>query len=44
MAAIQDGQQHVEIEDRPKLSGVQFLLQAFMLTLWVMAAMFCKFW
>ena len=27
MAAIKDGWQHIQVEDLPKLSGVQFLLQ-----------------
>ena len=27
MAAIKDGRQHIQVEDLPKLSGVQFLLQ-----------------
>ena len=40
MAAIQDGQHYVNIEDWPKLGGVQFLLQVSMLTLWVIIAIF----
>ena len=38
MAAIQDGKHYVEVEYWPKLSGVQFLLQVSMLTLWVVIA------
>ena len=38
MAAIQNSQYHIEVEDWPKLSGVQFLLQVSTLTLWVTEA------
>ena len=38
MAAIQDGQHYVEVEDCPKLSSVQFLLQFCMLTSRVIVA------
>ena len=44
MAAIQDGQQdgwqHVEMEDWPKLIGVQFLLQVSILNAIVVVAIF----
>ena len=40
MAAIQDGQQYVKVEDWPTLSGVWFWLQVFMLTQCFVIAIF----
>ena len=43
ITAIQDEQQHVQIEDRPKLNGVQFLLQVFILNDRVMSGIVVVF-
>ena len=43
MASIQDGQEHVQIEDWPKLSGVWFLVEVFGLNGLGMAAIFVIF-
>ena len=40
MASIQDGKQHVQIEDKPKLSGDQFVMEVSMLN----TSHFCDFW
>ena len=40
MAAIQDGQQQVQIKDWPKLSGVHFLLHVSISNGWTMTAIF----
>ena len=38
MDDIQDGWQHVQVENWPRRSGIHVLLQVFMLTLWVIEA------
>ena len=44
MAVIQDGQQHADVEDWPKFSGIWLLLQVSFLNSRVMIVIFVLFW